>query len=193
LFPHEDSGNEGTPQWSGATLGWLMKAWSERDHVSKFNDLFTALEMLLKGVKGEISLERQRHAEAIQELIVMHSDEKQEELLAFLNTLVTNQNPSVMSRFETLARQANMPTREADIEAFRRFKEMRNRLVHRGKNNIQLVVSHPKIGDKELHAFEDIVERYVSYVLFGDLEIYESHWRKPLEINWFRPRLTVST
>ena len=193
LLPHEDAGNEAAPQWSGAILGWLMKAWSERDHVSKFNALFTALEMLLKGVKGEIPLERQRHAEAIRELIVTHSGEKQEELLAFLNTLVNNQNPSVMSRFETLAKQADMPMREADIEAFRRFKEMRNRLIHRGKNNIQLVMSHPKIGDKELHAFEDIVERYVSYVLFGDLEIYQGHWRKPLEPNWFRPRLIVSS
>jgi len=98
-----------------------------------------------------------------------------------------------MSRFVTLAKQANMPTMEADIEAFRRFKEMRNRLVHRGKNNIQLVVSHPKIGDKELYAFEDIVERYISYALFRDLEIYQGHWRKPLEPNWFRPRLTVSS
>ena len=123
----------------------------------------------------------------------MHGDEKQEELLAFLDTLVNNQNPSVMSRFRALAKQANMPTQKADIEAFRRFKEMRNSLVHRGKNTIQLVVSHPEISDKELHAFEDIVERYVSYVLFGDLEIYQGHWRKPLEPNWFRPRLTVSS
>jgi hypothetical protein len=53
LLPHEDAGNEAEPQWSGAILGWLMKAWSERDHFSKFNALFTALEMLLKGVKGK--------------------------------------------------------------------------------------------------------------------------------------------
>ena len=193
LLPHEEAGNEAAPQWSGAILGWLIKAWSERDHVSKFNALFIALEMLLKGVKGELSLERQSHAEAIRELIVMQGDEKQEELLAFLDTLVNNQNPSVMSRFKTLAKQANMPTQKADIEASKRFKEMRNSLIHRGKNTIQLVVSHPEISDKELHAFEDIVERYVSYVLFGDIEIYQGHWRKPLEPNWFRPRLTVSS
>jgi hypothetical protein len=193
LLSHEEAGNEAAPQWSGAILGWLMKAWSERDHVSKFNALFIALEMLLKGVKGELSLARQSYAEAIRELIVIHCNEKQEELLAFLDTLMNNQNPSVMSRFKTLAKQANMPTQKADIEAFRRFKEMRNSLVHRGKNTIQLVVSHPEISDKELHAFEDIVERYVSYVLFGDLEIYQGHWRKPLEPNWFRPRLTVSS
>ncbi len=149
--------------------------------------------MLLKGVKGEIPLERQLHAEAIRELIVTHCDEKQEEVLAYFNTLVNSQNPSVMSRFETLAKQANMSTWETDIEAFRRFKEMRNRLVHRGKNNIKLVVSHPEIGGNELYAFEDIVERYVSYVLFGNLEIYQGHWRKPIEANWFRPRLTVSS
>jgi hypothetical protein len=190
LLPHEN-----VSQWNGAILGWLMKAWSEQDPVSKFNALFTTLEMLLKGVKGEISQEKQRHAETLRQLIVKHSesDEKQEELLAFLDTIVTNQNPSVMSRFVTLAEQADMPTREADIEALRHYKQMRDGLIHRGNNNIQLVVPHPQIGDKESHAFEDIVERYVSYVLFGDLEIYQSYWRKPLQPKWFRPKLTVSS
>ena len=195
LLPRGETGNEDASYWSGAILGWLMKAWSEGEPASKFNALFTTLEMLLKGVKGEISQEKQRHAKALRELVVQHSesDEKQEELLAFLNTLVTNQNPSVMSRFVTLAKQAGMPTWKADIEALRHYKKMRDGLVHRGNNNIQLVLSHPKIGDTELQAFEDIVERYVSYVLFSNLEMYQSYWRKPLEPKWFRPRLIASS
>lgn len=192
LLSYEGTENESTPQWSGAILGWLMKAWSEQDRISKFNALFTALEMLLKGVKGEISSEKQSSAEAIRDLIVEYGNGKKEELLVFFNTLTNNQNPSVMSRFETLAKQAKMPTCKADIEAFRRFKEMRNRLVHRGNNDIQLVVTHPKIGSEDLHAFEDIVERYISYALFGDITIYQSHWRKPLEPRWFRPQFTIS-
>ncbi len=192
LLPPANPENGMGSQWNGAILGWLMRAWSEQDLISKFNALFTALEMLLKGVKGEISPERQQHAEAIRELIITHSGEKQENLLEFFETLVNNQNPSVMSRFITLAEQAKFLTKDADIEAFRRFKNMRNRLVHHGKNTVQLAVSLPQISEEELHALEDIVERYISYVLFGDLQIYQGHWRKPLEPNWFRPRLVTS-
>src|SRR5260221_3067451 len=187
LLANRNAENEVAKQWSEVILGWLMRAWSERDIISKFNALFTSLEMLLKGVKGEISKEKQDQAETIRELIITHGGEKQKELLTFFNSLVNNQNPSVMSRFETLAKQANMPTKKADIEAFRRFQEIRNGLVHRGKNNIQLAVALPKISDDELHAFEDIVERYINYVLFGNALIYQSHWRiKPLEPRYYR-------
>jgi len=193
LLPKNGAENELAEQWRGVILGWLMRAWAEQDIISKFNALFTALEMLLKGVKGELSKEKQGYAEAIRELIIAHGSKKQEELLAFFDTLVSNQNPSLMSRFELLAKRADMPTRKTDIEAFRHFKNMRNRLVHQGKNNIQIAVANPTIGDDELYAFEDIVERYISYFLFGNWQIYQSHWRmKPLEPRFYRARLAVS-
>jgi hypothetical protein len=184
---------EGSWQRNGTILGWLLRAWSERDKVSKFSALFTALEMLLQGVKVKIPEEKLQYAESIRELILASNNERQDELLKFFNSLVKNQAPSIMSRFEELAKQAKLATQEADIAAFRRFKNMRNPLIHQGDDNVELTIPHPKLGDRELSAFEDLVERYINYVLFGDAVVYQSHWRKkPLENRWFRVRLTTN-
>ncbi|GHO98714.1 hypothetical protein KSF_087620 [Reticulibacter mediterranei] len=185
--------NELAQQWKETILGWLMRAWAERDTISKFNALFTALEMLLKGVKSKMPLDMRQNAKEIRSLITKHGGEKQEQLLVFFDQLMSKQSPPLMKRFETLATQANMTTKNIDIKAISHFREMRNNSVHDGENNTQVIVTNPSIGDEEIHAFEDIVEKYINYVLFEDSNIYQSHWRtKPLEPKWERAHLIVN-
>src|SRR5207253_1520661 len=76
--------------------------------------------------------------------------------------------------FAHLAKEAALPGWEGDVEAFRRYNRMRNALVHRGDPDVRL---HVNVGEDELHSLEDLVERYISRMLFGDAMVYSSRWR----------------
>lgn len=181
-------------QSGGMILGWLLRAWTEQDPISKFNALFILLEMILQDVKGEMPVEWQRNAEAIRELIRTSSGEQKEQLATFFDTLMKSQKPSLVGRFERFAQEANMPNWRADVEAFRHFNKIRNKLVHHGQAKVQLVIAVPNVGEDELQSLEELVERYVNYALFHDTMVYQSHWRtQPHVPVFYRARLTVNT
>jgi hypothetical protein len=164
-------------QSDGMILGWLMRAWAEQEPISKFNALFIPLEMILRDVKGEISEECRRHAEAIRELIATSGGEQKDQLTTFFDTLMKSQRPSLVGRFERFAKVANMPNWQGDVEVFRRFNKIRNDLVHHGQAKVKLVIAIPTVGEDELQSLEELVERYVNYRLFYDTMVYQSHWR----------------
>jgi len=157
----------------GKILGWLMRAWFEKDIVAQFNALFISLEMILEGVRVEMSQDYFQHVEKLQEFIHAYGGEQQEDLQAFLNRLLENQRPSLVDRFSLFARQARMYGWENDIQAFRQFNRIRNSLIHRGDPNVRI---HVTIGENEIHALEDLTERYVNYYLFQDTAVYQSRF-----------------
>ena len=192
LLVDSDRGNALERQRQGVILGWLLRSWTEQDNISKFNALFIALEMLLDGIKGEISENRKKLIADMRTLISTQGGEQQITLSKFFNELVDNQRPSLPSRFKILAERAKFPTKTSDIQAFGRFTKFRNDLIHQGKENVQLSIPNTNMDDKDLLALEDIVERYISYQVYGDANIYQSHWRtKPLEISHIRLRMTM--
>lgn len=65
-----------------------------------------------------------------------------------------------------------------EFEAFRHFNTIRNGLLHRGEDGVRLQVS---VRQDEVRSLEDMVERYVNYVLFRDAAVYRSRWRPPRE------------
>lgn len=151
-----------------------MRAWHESDPVFKFVALFIPLEFMLAGHSRGGSEVLKEHAGNIRRLIRRHAGADREALLSFFSALVEAQRPSLPSRFEHLAREAEMPGWQADVEAFRRFNNLRNKLLHRGVRAVSLQVP---ISEDATRYLEDIVERYVSYATFGDARVYPSRWR----------------
>ena len=82
--------------------------------------------------------------------------------------------PTLDERFEDLAKTAKLPGWEADIEAFKKYKRMRNMLIHGSDKDVQQKLS---VGQEEVRTLEDLVERYVNYALFRDNKVYRSRWR----------------
>jgi hypothetical protein len=161
-----------------SVLAWLMRAWSTDDPLAQFMALFTPLEMLLEGIGGAGG-EDQRDA-AIRELIL--GDPAHDVLLPRFDYLAQGQRPGLAERFRLLAQRAEMPGWERDVAAFRRFNATRNSLLHRGEAEVHLAVP---VGEDEVRQLQDLVERYVSYRLFGDATVYSSchRWTR-------RPQLT---
>ena len=91
-----------------------------------------------------------------------------------VNRLVTRIGPTLDDRFEDVAMTAKLPGWEADIEAFKKFKRMRNMLVHGSDTNVQQTLT---IGEEEVRTLQDLVERYLNYCLFRDNSVYRSRWR----------------
>src|SRR5207248_4691787 len=94
FFPAVGTVTDEQAQSCGKILGWLMRAWFEKDIVAKFNALFIPLEMILEGVRGEIPQDHRQRVEKLQELIHTYGGEQQEDLQIFLDRLVKNQRPS---------------------------------------------------------------------------------------------------
>jgi hypothetical protein len=174
FFPAISTVADKQAQSCGRILGWLMCAWFEKDIVAKFNAMFIPLEMILEGVRGELSQDRRQQVEKIHELINTFGGEHKEELQTFLNQLIGNQRPSLIDRFSLFAEQARMPGWEHDIQAFRHFNKIRNGLIHRGDPNVRIYVT---IGANEVYALEDLTERYVNYALFRDTAVYQSRFQ----------------
>lgn len=163
---------------AGGVLGWLMRAWAEPQELAyKFMAYFIPLEMVLNDYSAKPSREVLRQAKAIRTLIKRHAGEQREGQLAFFNNLCQGFRPPLTARFEMLAKEAQIPGWETDIEAFKRFYTMRNALVHRGDPQVRLQVPASKPNKEDVSTLEDITERYVSYALFRDANVYDSPWR----------------
>jgi hypothetical protein len=154
-------------------LGWLIRAWAERDIIAKFNALFIPLEMILDGVSGALSADLSSHIQALQDFIQAQGGEETERLHKSLIEVVSKIRPSLIDRFNTFAEQSKMPGWETDIQAFKMFNRIRNGLLHRGDPNVRI---HVTVGEEETLALEDLTERYVNYYLFQDTAVYQSHF-----------------
>ncbi|HUV63084.1 MAG TPA: hypothetical protein VMW24_04245 [Sedimentisphaerales bacterium] len=154
---------------------WLLRAWHERDNLHTFIALFIPLETLLTTVtESKMSTEDKHRAKSIRMLLRKHAGNRSGDLLSFFDTIVGRIGPTLDERFEDLARTAKLPGWEADIEAFKRFKRMRNTLLHGSDKDVQQRLS---VGQEEVRTLEDLVERYVNYALFRDNNVYRSRWR----------------
>ncbi len=155
---------------------WILRAWSERDGVSKFLALFTPLEIALGKVSNDDITDDQQEIRfnKIKVLISSSNKEDKEQLLVYFEHLGKLQQPGLAIRFEALANEAKLIGYENDIVAFKKFNKIRNSLLHRGDPNIKLTVS---FGKEETQQLEDLVERYISWILFRDNIVYQTRWR----------------
>lgn len=157
---------------AGDVLRWLLRAWKEQDALARFLSLFVPLEMILEGVGspgGYPELDKLR------QLVEAHVvGDEQASLFRYLSNVEASRGPSLAQRFEALARERNSEGWQSDVQAFRHFNGLRNRLLHRGKDEVRL---HISLGDNEAKELGDLVERYVSLCLFGEMRVYPTPWR----------------
>jgi hypothetical protein len=168
-------------------MRWLVLAWEERNSVAKFLSLFIPLECVLAGVGGNPAKEKARAERfaKLSSLVDLHGGAGKAELAELVRTLARNARPSLNERFEQLARAAQLPSCEADIVAFRRFNDIRNKLLHEGRKDVRLVLGSKGSASDPEQGLEDLVERYVSWALFQDTSVYPSHWRHgPGRLKW---------
>jgi len=170
MFPELGKVETSVAQKDGEILGWLIRAWAERDIIAKFNALFIPLEMILDEVSGTLSTDISSHIQALQDFILAQGEEETERLSKFLKEVVGKIRPSLIDRFNTFADQAKMPGYENDKTAFKMFNRIRNGLLHRGDPNVRI---HVPVGE-DVQALEDLTERYVNFYLFGDTHVYQS-------------------
>ncbi len=123
LFPEIGKAENKVAKKGSQVLGWLIRAWAERDIISKFNALFIPLEMILEGIQGEMPEDQRRQVEKLQTLIDISGEENREKkaLRRLLDRLVKNQRPSLIDRFAMFAEQAKMPGWKNDIKAFKKY------------------------------------------------------------------------
>jgi hypothetical protein len=126
-------------------------------------------------IQGEIPEDERLQVEKLQNLIGTYGDDEKEKeaLISFLDRLVKSQRPSLIDRFNIFAENAKMLGWEKDIQAFKKFNRIRNSLIHRGDPKVKI---HVKIGEEEVHALEDLSERFVNYYLFQDTAVYQSRF-----------------
>lgn len=168
--------NEGSWQNAADILLWLMRAWVENDTLTKFVNLFIPLEMILSRYAGENNQRLAEQAQSIRAIIHEHQGGNNEDLIDCVNHLMERQRPSLSSRFEEMVYDAKMVGWEGDILAFKKFNNMRNALLHRGQVNITTRIT---VHEEEVRDLEDLVERYISFGLFGDGRVYQSRFRVP--------------
>jgi|GEM_PF-1924283 len=166
-------------EFGASAMAWLLRAWSERDTISKFMALFIPIEIILAGHRGNPDKEKEslEKASRIRDLLSLHGQAEAKNLLVFFNQIMGQQRPSLASRFEEMAGEAQIDGWETDVVAFRRFNSIRNKLLHRGEQQVQLVISLGEELQEETRELEDIAERYISWSLFRDGLVYQSRWR----------------
>jgi hypothetical protein len=153
-------------------LGWLARAWSERDTATQFLAYFTALEVVLNGRR--VDAQETEIAARMRSIIEKHSPEGDESLVNYFNSLVRNTGPSLADRFALLASESGVPDYPRDVEAFKKFARIRNGLVHRGDLRVRLDVD---ISEEDRQGIGDLAERYVCTLVFNDMRVYQSRWR----------------
>lgn len=160
-------------------LSWLLRSWQEDKLIPKFVSFFITLEALLKNYHGDKDWEEEKRKknDRIKSILLDSSERDSQELLSYFEKLVINSQPSLTSRFEQLAKDKNLDGWEKDVKAFRKFNRMRNLLLHQAKDDVNLSIL---INDQEIKnltiQLEDLVERYVSIRLFGDMNVYKSRF-----------------
>lgn len=159
-------------QDSSEVLAWLLRAWSASDPIQRFVALFIPLECVIPAIpKKELNeSEWGKKRTALLDLAKTHPDKAQRKALSRMikGTLV---NPPLFERFKSWATEATLPGWKSDIAAFKRFYQMRNRLVHQGTSEVELKVT---LEPEDVRSLEDITERYVSLALFGEADVYQS-------------------
>ena len=153
-------------------LHWMNRAREESSLEGRFIALFIPLEMVLEGVSAAHHLSS--HIARLRELVAKAGNEK-ESLGASLDLIAKGLRPSLNDRFREFARLSGYSLWERDVEAFGKFNKMRNAMLHRGEqgaSTVQLVDDHV-VAD-----LEDLAERYVSQSLFGNMNVYESRYRR---------------
>lgn len=160
---------------SADVLAWLLRAWAAEDPIQRFVSLFIPLECVIPAIPENVLIDSEwgRQRKELLTLVKEYANEQQRKSLSKMikGTLVS---PPLVERFTNWARTAALPGWESDIAAFRRFYQMRNHLVHRGKSDVELRVM---LEPKDVRTLEDITERYISLALFGDADVYPSATR----------------
>lgn len=159
-------------------LRWLLRAWPERNPVLRFLAFFIAIECTLAGVSAPQPQDQIENIDALKELVKTHGSKNKKQLMVYLNGISSRIRPSLVQRFRALAERASAKTQENDIEAFARFNRIRNALVHRGDDAIQLRL---ELDQDQVSTLEDLAERYVSFALFGDMNVYKGRHRPGAE------------
>jgi hypothetical protein len=162
---------------AGEILGWLRRAWSEMDPISKFIACFIPIECILAPVSIPLPPGEKLALKKIGKLIKKVDKAEREELERVFTKYRQPRSPSLEERFEKFAREVGFPSAEEDIQAFARFNKIRNNLHHRGDASANIVVN---IDSSTVHSLEDIAERYVNFAIFADRTIYKSSWRPNL-------------
>lgn len=160
--------SEKTLTKGGATLHWLLKAWRERDPITKFMYLFIPLEAAIQTKSNPTE-----EFKSIRAIVEASDVENKADLINFLNRVKTKFNPSLNSQFEELAQKHSLPGWEIDVEAFKKFNRMRNLLLHTGNRRLSTHIDFTK----HTRTLEDLVERYVSLEIVGNPNVYHSNHR----------------
>lgn len=160
--------------WSkaGAILHWLLKAWRERDHITKFMYLFIPLEAVVQSTP-DLAAEAVRELNAIRDIVENSAEKNKDELIKFIDRAKTKFNPTLNARFEELAKRHALPGWELDVEAFKKFNRMRNLLLHMGNKRLSAHIDF----EQNSRTLEDLVERYVALEIVGTPSVYQSSHR----------------
>lgn len=168
---------QGAFEDAGEILGWLLRAWSEMDSISKFIACFIPIECILAPVSIPMRPEEKAALKKIGKLIRKADRAERDELERVFTKYRQPRFPSLDERFEKFAQEVGFPSAEEDIKAFSRFNKIRNDLHHRGDASANIVI---EIDSSTVHSLEDIAERYVNFAIFADRSIYKSSWRPNL-------------
>jgi hypothetical protein len=155
---------------AGSVFHWLLRAWTERDPISRFLALFVPLEMILEGFSRPAPPEW----ETLRKLAATHGGDQAPGLLDFIDKRKAFDRPSLNERFEAMARESGHQGWESDVAAFRKFNRLRNDLMHRGDPSVSFRIT---VGQDEVREMGDLIERYVSLKFFGDMQVYTSRFR----------------
>jgi hypothetical protein len=156
---------------------WLLRAWTERESVAKFLDLFLPLEITAKTFSPQTNSNKDELISLVEQKI---ENEESKRLIVELLRNSGEPKPGLVDNFIKMAKTYSMNSWENDIRAFKRFNNMRNRLLHGGDKRIVEIINlkNENETNENIVRLEDIVERYVSKFIFGDEDIYPSRWRK---------------
>lgn len=179
VLPALDMADPVFKERAASAFGWLLRAWSTTDSLTKFMALFIPIEIVLAGNQGDQqkTATRTRNADRIRSILHKQPVAERNELTSYFQQLLGRQRPSLVERFEELARKAQIPGWESDIEGFKRFNRIRNGVLHHGEQDVQLVVLLDERFPHEVSQLEDIAERYVNWAFFRDSAVYPSRWR----------------
>lgn len=166
-------------EFGASALTWLLKAWSESDSFTKFMSLFIPIEVILSKVRfDDAELAEQKALDnTIKSILNTHGGAQSEKMVAEYQKLRQLVHPPLTVRFEHLAKEAQIVGWESDIVAFKRFNSIRNRILHHGDKNIEMIVPIEKEIEDETRQLEDLAERYISWVLFRSGKPYQSKYR----------------
>lgn len=152
-------------------LSWMIRAWHARDSVLAFLSHFVVLEMMVEGETVDATQSMATAADSLRDVVIQSNNP---ELMVQLNAFIASWRPALAARFESLVKRCGAASAQQDLEAFKKFNKMRNDLLHRGN---QMVRSTVTLSTQDVQSLEDLVERYLAFTLFGNMELaYQSRF-----------------